>query len=624
VTAEELRARVGAVLPVRYEVVTADQAAKQAKESWTRALGFLTTGMRVFAAVALLVGGFIIFNTFSILVAHRARELGLLRALGASRAQVTTAVLGEALLVGTVASVAGIVAGLGAARGLLALLHALGLATPPAGVVLRAHSVVAGLLAGGLVTVVAATQPARRATRVSPLAAIDGHADDHAGPSRRRLALGTAVTLAGMGGLLGSLALSRPVLPVGAGAVTLLVGVSLLAPFLAGPAARVFGAPLVRVLGQSALLGRQNAVRSPRRTAAAASALMVGIGLIGVVAILGASMKASATHTIESSMRADFVVSSHQVPGSSGGVPPRAADQLRAVPAVEAVSEVRSGQWGLKGRTQTLVAVDPATVTSLYRLDPASATAARQLRDDAVLVRDTVAARHGWRVGEGVPMTFARTGTRTMRLDATYASTTVRSDYVISLGAFAANYTSQLDMEVDVRLVPGTSPAAGRAAILAALSDSPNLAVRDRSEVMAAQERQVDRLLVPVVALLALSVLIALLGIANTLALSVHERLRELGLLRAIGMARRQLRSMIRSEALIIASLGAALGVVVALFFGWVAVAALHGQGVTRRVLPAGQLLGLASVAALASLAAAALPARRAARLGILDAVASE
>jgi putative ABC transport system permease protein len=271
-----------------------------------------------------------------------------------------------------------------------------------------------------------------------------------------------------------------------------------------------------------------------------------------------------------------------------------------------------------------LVAVDPATVTSLYRLDPASAAAARQLRDDAVLVRDTVAARHGWSVGERVPMTFARTGTRTMRLDATYASTTVRSDYVISLGAFAANYTSQLDMEVDVRLVPGTSPVAGRAAILAALSDFPNLAVRNRSEVMAAQEQQVDRLLVPVVALLALSVLIALLGIANTLALSVHERLRELGLLRAIGMARRQLRSMIRSEALIIASLGAALGVVVALFFGWVAVVALHGQGVTRRVLPAGQLLGLASVATLASLGAAALPARRAARLGVLDAVAGE
>jgi len=258
------------------------------------------------------------------------------------------------------------------------------------------------------------------------------------------------------------------------------------------------------------------------------------------------------------------------------------------------------------------LAVDPATVTGMYELDPASAAAATLLGDTGVLVRDTV------------PMTFARTGTQPLRLQATYSTTTVRSGYIVSLEAFEANYTQQLDMEIDVRLVAGTTATAGRQAIRDALSDFPNLSVRDRSEVLAAQETQIDRLLVPVAALLALSVVIALLGIANTLALSIHERLRELGMLRAIGMARGQLRSMVRSEALIVAGLGALCGVVVAVVFGWVAVTAMHGQGVTRRVFPVGQLSALAAVATLAGLAAAAAPARRAARLRVLDAVAGD
>ena len=620
--AETLRARVAAALPDNVEVLTADQAAKAAKESWTRALGFLTTALLVFAAVGLLVGGFIIFNTFSILVAHRSQELGLLRAVGASRSQVTVSVLVEALLIGVVASAAGVVAGVGGSRGLLALLRAFGLTTPTTSVVFQPRTAVVGLLAGGLVTAIAAVQPARRATRVSPLVAIAGGSDDDDASLRRRLLAGGGTTFAGIAGLAAGLFVEvpRPLLLVGGGAAGVLVGVALLAPLLARPVARLVGKPLVKVVGEPALLGRENAVRNPRRTAATASALMIGIGLIGVVAILGASMKASATSTVEVTMRADFVVSTHQVPGAPNGVPPIAAQRLRESPAVAAVSEVRSGQWGLGGRGQTLVAIDPLTVNGLYRLDSASAAAVRNLDDDGVLVRDTVAGRRGWQVGDLVPMTFARTGTRQQRLAATYSSSTVRGDYVISLGAFEANYTDQLDMEVDVRLVPGMSGAAGRAAVRTALADFPNLAVRDRGEVVAAQAEQVNRLLVPVVALLALSVVIALLGIANTLALSVHERIRELGLLRAIGMARRQLRSMIRSEAVIIAFLGAALGVAVALFFGWAVTAALHEQGITRRVYPVGQLMGLTGVATAASMVAAALPARRAANLRLLDA----
>ncbi len=629
VSAEAMRARVGAALPGRYEVLTADQAAKQAKESWTGALGFLTTGLLVFAAIALLVGGFIIFNTFSILVAHRSRELGLLRAVGASRAQLLVSVLAEAVAVGLVASMAGVAGGLVAARGLLVLLRTAGLSIPTTSVVFQPRSAVVSMLAGVAVTVVAAIQPAIRATAVSPLSALvgrDGNGDGEGAPMRRRpVTVAAGLAVAGVGAVVAGMvgAVPRPLLAVGMGAGLTLVSLILLVPLLVAPTAHVVGAALARLLGEPGVLGRANAVRNPQRTAATATALMIGIGLVGVVAVLAASMKTSATSTVEKAMRADFVVSTYQVPGAPAGVPPVAADRLRQSPAVAAVSEIRSGQWGLDGATQTLVAVDPATVTGVYELDPDSAAAAARLDDAGVLVRDTVAARHGWRVGDVVPMTFARTGTQPMRLRATYTTTTVRSDYILSLGAYEANYTQQLDMEIDVRLVAGTTATAGREAIRLALADFPNLAVRDRSDVLAAQEAQVDRLLVPVAALLALSVVIALLGIANTLALSIHERLRELGMLRAIGMARSQLRAMIRSEAMIVAGLGAVGGVIVAVVFGWVAVTSMQGLGVTRRVFPVGQLAGLATMATLAGLAAAATPARRAARLRVLDAVGS-
>jgi len=628
VSAETLRARVGAALPGRYEVLTADQAAKQAKESWTRALGFLTTGLLAFAAVALLVGGFIIFNTFSILVAHRSRELGLLRAVGAGRAQLLVSVLAEALVVGIVASGAGVVGGLVAARGLLFALRSAGLSIPTTSVVFQPRAAIVSLLAGVAVTAVAAVHPAIRATAASPLSAITGGEGlgDEGGRKRRPMLVGLGLAIAGLGtiavGMVG--VLPRPLVAVGVGAGLALVGLVLLVPCLVAPTAHLVGTPLARLLGEPGILGRENALRSPQRTAATATALMIGIGLIGVVAVMAASMKSSATTTIEKSMRADFVVSTYQVPGSSSGVPLTAADRLRQSPAVTAVSEIRSGQWGLDGTTQTLVAVDPATVTGVYELDADSARAAARLDDAGVLVRQSVAASHGWHVGDLVPMTFARTGTHPALLRATYTTTTVRSDYVVSLGAYAANYAQQLDMEIDVRLVAGTSAGAGREAIRRALSEFPNLAVRDRSEVLAAQESQVDRLLVPVMALLALSVVIALLGIANTLALSLHERLRELGMLRAIGMARSQLRSMVRSEALIVAGLGAVCGVGVAVAFGWVAVTSMHGLGVTRRVFPVDQLAALAAAATLAGLVAAVAPARRAGRLAILDATGGE
>jgi putative ABC transport system permease protein len=623
VNVEGLRAAVGGVVPDGYEAVTNDQAAQEAKESWTNALGFLTTGLLVFAAIALLVGGFIIFNTFSILVAQRTRELGLLRALGASRAQVMVSVLAEAVAVGLVASAAGVALGFGAARGLLAVMSRVGLEVPTTSVVFVPRTVAASLLCGVVVTAVAAVLPARRATQVSP---VDGVRDadgtrDHS--ARRRLAAGAVSSLAGLGcvltGLFTDLGPALLLLAVGGGGF--FAGLALMAPFLATPGARLLGEPVVRLLGEPARLGRENAMRNPRRTAATAAALTIGLSLIGVVAILAASMKASASQAVEETLKADFVVKAAASQGMSPGIPPVAANRLRETAGVSLVSEIRAGQWGLAGKSQTLLAVNPQTVGSVHRLDPESEASARRLGDGDVIVRDTVARRHGWRPGGDVPMTFARTGTQRLRMVDTFSSTAVTGDYVISLRTYEANFAQQLDAEVRVLLSAGVDPVEGRARIEAALAEFSNVDVLDKDEVLAAQEAQVNRILVPVTGLLALSVLIALLGITNTLALSIHERTREIGLLRAIGMARRQLRSMIRSEAVIIASLGATAGVAVALFFGWAAVSAMRDVGLTELVFPVRQLLAWVGAVSVAGLLAAILPARRAAGLDVLDAV---
>ena len=628
VSPDALRGRINAVLPDRYEAVTSAQVARESAQSWTKAVGFLPTALLLFAAVALLVGAFIICNTFSILVSQRARELGLLRALGASRPQLTASVLFEAVAVGLAGSSAGVLLGFGAARGLLAMFHGMGFDLPSAAAVFHLRTALIGIGAGVAVTVLAALPPAFRATRVAPMGAMraaDGGVVSGR-PIAGRVVFGAVVGLAGLATLLDTVLVGsrRPVGLVAAGAAALLVGLAVLIPLGARPAARVIGAPLARLFGQPAYLGRENAMRSPRRTASTAAALMIGIGLISVVSILAASMKASATRTVDDSLRADFVVTASGTAGAAGGVPPVVIDRLRTTTGVGQVSELLGGQWGLDGRNQTLLAVDPRTVTAMHDVDARSAAAVHSLDDAGVLVRDTTAARYGWKVGGTVPMTFARTGTRKMKLEGTFSSDAVRTDYVITLGAYKANFAQQLALEVDVALGPGVSAADGRAAIAATLADYPVVRVMDHAQVLAAQEQQVNRLLVPVTALLALSVVIALLGIANTLALSIHERTRELGLLRAIGMARRQLRAMIRSEAAIIACLGAVLGLGIALFFGWALVTSMRHLGVTELVVPYGQLLGLAALATAAGMVAGLLPARRAAGLGVLDAISSE
>jgi putative ABC transport system permease protein len=620
-SASAVRARINAILPSSDEAVTAAQVADEAAQSWAKSLGFLPVSLLLLAGVAVVVGALLIGNTFSMLVAQRTRELGLLRAIGASRDQLRRLVLAEALVVGFVASLAGIAVGFGAAHGLMALVRSAGLQLPPTPVVFRIRSAVAGLVCGVAVTAVAAYLPARRAAMVTPLAALNAQVTQGRRSVGRRVLPGSAALLAGAVLLAAGAAHGLPTLAAMAGGtVAVLVGLALLLPMVAGPAAYVIGAPLVVLFGQPASLARQNAMRSSRRTAATAAALMIGIGSVAVVSIVTSSIRASATATIQRTLRADLVVVAAGPPGSAG-VPDTVVERLRHTPGVGLVSEVGAGQWGLAGATETLLAVDPATVTEMHQVDPVSMEAVRRLDSAGVLVRDTVAEHHGWAVGSMVPMTFALTGTKRLPIRGIFSTTAVRTDYVISLQAFQANYRQPLVLEVDVKLAPGIAAARGQANVRKELADLPAFKVMDRGQVMAAQQSQVDGLLTPVAALLGLSVLIGVLGIANALALSFHERTGEMGLLRAVGMARRQLRTMVRCEAAIVAGFGSLLGLAVGAGLGWASVTAIRHLGVTQLVFPVGQLAALAAAATGAALIAAILPARRAGNLQILDAV---
>jgi putative ABC transport system permease protein len=623
----ELRDRVAGALPPGYEAITATARVAEVKDSLAQVMGIFRTALLVFAFVALFVGAFIIFNTFSILVAQRTRELGLLRAVGASKGQIVSSLMLEAFVVGLAASLIGLVLGLLMAYGIMGLLSAFG-SSSLTGTALRfaPRTVVVAIASGVLVTVVSALTPARRATHVPPVVAIGGTYAGRPGGVRRRVIAGGVVTAVGIAALLAGLfdVVARPLVAVGAGALLVFIGVAMLSALVARPLASFVGAPLPQLFGEAAHLGRENSMRNPKRTASTAAALMIGVGLVGFVTIAAASFKASATGTIGDTVAADFILEPQSLMQVAAGVSPELADRLRDTPGVGTVSEMRLGQFGLHGHVEQLVAIDPATFPAVIRLDAPSRASVGRLTDLGVLVDRDVATEHGWRVGDTVPMQFQRSGTHAMTIDGLLQWDGALGDYLITLPTYERDYQEQMDVQIGILSATGWAPDATRSQIERVLADFPNVNLEDQRQFVEARLKQVDSLLGMITALLFLSIVIALLGIANTLGMSIFERTRELGLLRAVGMTRRQLRSMVRWEALIIGVIGALLGLAIGVFFGWALTRAMRDQGVTVFSLPVGRLALYVLLAALAGVVASLLPARRAARLNILEAIAFE
>jgi putative ABC transport system permease protein len=608
---------IARVLPSDAEVVTGQTVIDEEQTTVSQALSSLNTVLLIFALISLFVGAFTIFNTFSIIVGQRTRELALLRVVGASRGQLLRSVLGEAAIVGFVSSAVGVGLGVAAAIGLRALLGGFGTSLPSGSLTFEPRTAIVGLAVGTVVTVVSAVGPARNAVRIPPVAALTDRATDGAGssPTRRRLLSGTALAILGV--LLLGLGLSKPVVAlVGVGAVCIFVGVAMLAPAVARPLSGLLGRPLAALLGTPGRLGRENSMRSPSRTAQTASALMVGLALVSAMAVFGASYSESATSSVDQAISADLLISVNGSGQLSDAVPTAAA----AVPGVTATNTVYRDQFEFRSTITTLTGVTAQNLadTVILRMKSGSAAA---LAQGELLVDSTTATKDHLAVGDTAPIRFAYTGPTTIRIGGIYQSNALIGSYLVSAPYFLAHFRQESPAAVLV----STNGAPGvDAAVTHALAPFPTVQVQTRAQFQQSEISQVNQLLGLVYALLALAVLIALIGIVNTLMLSVLERTREIGLLRAVGMRRPQVRAMIRSEAVILATFGAVIGIVIGTLMGLALVSSLRQQGITETSVPWVRLVEFLILAALLGLVAASWPARRAARLDVLAAIAAE
>lgn len=612
---ETLTARLQQALPSGIEAVTGSQQTQEQFEQFTEGLGFLNTALLAFAAVAVFVGAFIIQNTFRIVVAQRTKELALLRAVGASRRQVMAMVLTEALAVGTFASALGVLVGIGFAKLLKVGMDAMGFGMPDGPLTIALRTVVVGMMVGLTVTMFSSLLPARKASRIAPVAAMRDTPAARRSLKTRALA-GTGIVLAAAAALLLGLATDNgnALMLVAFGSLTGFIGISVLAPLFARPIANLLGKPLPGIAGR---LARGNTARQPRRTAATASALMIGIALVAFVSIFGASIKASVGDTLDGAFPADLSIRSSNF---YVGVSPAAMDQLLNVDELDTVSEFFFGEVSVEGNRAMVVAVDPATVDAVYRPD---ASIPMDDVGEGVLVRSDKLEVSGWAVGQLVTIEYPSAQTIPTEIVGTFENQNF-AEYLITTSTYSEHFPGQSAVMVFATLADGFDVAEGQAAAENALTDFPSIDVNTQSDEIAESEAQIDQLLGLFSALLGLAVIIAVIGIANTLALSVVERTREIGLLRAVGMGRRQVRRMVRWESIITALFGALLGVAVGVVLGWATVASLAEDGLGTFALPGVQLVVWLLVAALAGVIAAIGPARKASRMRILEAIAYE
>ncbi|HXA29952.1 MAG TPA: FtsX-like permease family protein [Candidatus Angelobacter sp.] len=626
VSPETLKARVAAVLPHGVEAVTGQTLAQEQTDAVKTGIGFLTTFLLVFAFISLFVGSFIILNTFAILVAQRTRELALLRCLGATRGQVMRSVLTEAAITGLVAAILGILAGLGIAKGLEALLGAVGLDLSGTSLQLQPHTVIAGLAVGVLVTIVASVLPARRATRVAPVEALRDAMPSPSVVSAGRIIGGLLLLGAGvLSILLGLFALpSNQLLVTGLGALATFIGVAVLAPIVVGPVVSVLGAPVRRFRGVPGKLARENAMRQPRRTASTASALMIGVGLVSCFTVVAASLTGSINRIVDRTVNADYIISPQTQGNGDALLSPDITTRLAADRNVAVVSPISGGTFHYGNEADQVEAVDTATILRVADVTVQNGASLDRLGDGQVAISEDAAKNHALKVGDVVPMQLPRPGVLEQRVATVYARNPLLGDYLVTRSTWQRGSIEIFDFVVLVKGSSGVSQSALRSSITSDLSAFPNVQVQNNAEYKKTQGQQIDVLLNLLTALVVLAIVIALLGVVNTMALAIVERVRELGLVRALGMTRSQTRSMVRWETVLITVFGALLGCVVGLFFGVALVRAFASQGVDVLDLALGRQVQYVLVAFVAGLVAAIWPARRAARVDLLQAIATE
>jgi putative ABC transport system permease protein len=582
-----------------------------------------------FGAVSVFVGAFIIFNTLSITVAQRTKEFALLRTLGASRRQVLRSVVLEAVVIGLLASVIGILVGIGLAKGLNALFEAVGADLPKTSTVLKSRTIIVALIVGVGVTVAAGLSPALQATRVAPVEALrEGMATRKRSRWAPYVAAGTTVIgviLLSYGMFAGGLDIGARLASIGLGCLVLFFGVALLSQRVVRPLASVLGRPAQRIGGAAGRLARENSMRNPSRTATTAAALMIGLALVTFVAILGQGLRSSYGASLDKQLDANYVLTAED---DFSPFAPEAARAAASAPGVTAAAQLREDQVKAFGDKTTIDGVDPTTWSRVYKFNftKGSATALRTPERPAAVVTKQFADDHKLTLLKSF-RTISPNGSRLELLvtgidDRPQFNPLGLAKITISDSLFRANFTTTRPRYAFIDMSGGTSPGnAGK--LKQALAPFPGTKLRTQAKFKKDSEAQITQTLSILYVMLALSVIVSLVGIVNTLVLSVFERTRELGMLRAIGMTRRQVRRMVRHEAVIVALIGAVLGIAVGFFLSALVVGALSSEGVVFAV-PVGTLIAFLIVAILAGMAAAILPARRAARLNVLEALQYE
>ncbi|QGG96839.1 ABC transporter permease [Actinomarinicola tropica] len=621
---DALAAEVTALVPDGTEVLTGDElAADLMAMIESDFIGFFETMLLAFAAIALLVATFSIHNTFSILVAQRVRESALLRAIGASRGQVLGAVTIEALLVGAVASGLGVAVGVGLGHLALWAMDGAGFGMGT-GLVLSPGRVAVAFAVGVLVTLVASLAPSVQASRVAPLAAIRDTAVERTRASRPRTAVGL-----GLLGLSAVALVSAPsagdgaIARAGLGAAGVLVAVVMLGPVVARPVASALGLPVALVRGQSGVLARRNAVRNPRRTAGTASALTLGVAVVALFTVFASSITAAIDDTVARQFGGDLVVASDDF--SSAGLSGDLAPAIEELPEVARAVGGGNAVMEIDGDTEYATAIDVARLDGLLDMGVAEGSLA-DLGPDDLAVSSDMAEDHGWEVGDVVTAIPSPGATEQLRIVALYENTDLLGPVLVHPEMWARHTAQPADVAILVEAAPGVGLDEARAAIAAVTERFDAPAPQDRDEYVDAVAGEVEAILGIVYGLLVVAVLIALMGIANTVSLSVHERTRELGLLRAVGQTRRQLRSMVRWESVIVAVFGTAVGVLLGVVLGWGLLRAIsEAEGIaTPLAVPVGQLAVIVGIGAVAGILAAWRPARRASRLDVLAAIATD
>ncbi|MEU1037401.1 FtsX-like permease family protein [Streptomyces sp. NPDC005907] len=630
VTDARLKKNVAAALDGTYKVQTQKESADENRSDVDSFMGVIKYAMLGFAGIAFLVGIFLIINTFSMLVAQRTREIGLMRAIGSSRKQVNRSVLVEALLLGVVGSILGVGAGVGIAIGLMKLMSSMGMNLSTSDLTVKATTPVAGLLLGVVVTVFAAYLPARRAGKVSPMAALrDAGTPSDGKAGLVRGLIGLVLTGAGTVALYAAGTAdkaSEGSLVLGAGVVLTLIGFVIIGPLLAGGVVRVISAVLLRAFGPVGRMAERNALRNPRRTGATGAALMIGLALVACLSVVGSSMVASATEELDKTVGADFIVQGNQ------RIVPQAEKAMQSTPGLEHVTRYKTLEATLtspdgKSDDDGVTAADPSYADDLRR-ETTSGTLKDAYGKDAMSVGSDYATKHHVKVGDTVSVAFK--GGETARLK---VAAITDDDTSIDQGA---HYLSLATMKKYVpadRIPPNeimfASARAGQeeqayAALKKAMKPYPQYQVRDQTDFKQELKDQVGQLLNMVYGLLALAIIVAVLGVVNTLALSVVERTREIGLMRAIGLSRRQLRRMIRLESVVIALFGALLGLGLGMGWGATAQKLLALEGLNVLDIPWPTIIGVFIGSAFVGLFAAMIPAFRAGRMNVLNAIATE